>query len=48
MLNKAYTANLPEMLLEEYYGQELAGRSEDYIEGVTAFTEKRKPVFKGK
>lgn len=48
MLNKAYTANLNEMLLEEYYGQELAGRSEDYIEGVTAFTEKRKPVFKGK
>ena len=48
MLNKAYTANLNEMLLEEYYGQELAGRSEDYKEGVTAFTEKRKPVFKGK
>ncbi len=48
MLNKAYTANLNEMLLEEYYGQELAGRSEDYVEGVTAFTEKRKPVFKGK
>ncbi len=48
MLNKAYTANLNEMLLEEYYGQELAGRSEDYKEGVTAFTEKRKPVFTGK
>lgn len=48
MLNKAYTANLNEMLLEEYYGQELAGRSEDYKEGVTAFIEKRKPEFKGK
>ncbi|MBK8658045.1 MAG: enoyl-CoA hydratase/isomerase family protein [Bacteroidetes bacterium] len=48
MLNKAYTANLNEMLTEEYYGQEIAGRSEDYKEGVTAFIEKRKPVFKGK
>jgi 2-(1,2-epoxy-1,2-dihydrophenyl)acetyl-CoA isomerase len=48
MLNKAYTSNLNEMLMEEYYGQEIAGRSEDYKEGVTAFIEKRKPVFKGK
>ena len=48
MLNKAYTANLNEMLMQEYYSQELAGRSEDYKEGVTAFIEKRKPDFKGK
>lgn len=48
MLNKAYTANLSEMLMQEYYSQELAGRSEDYKEGVTAFIEKRKPDFKGK
>lgn len=48
MLNKAYTATLKEMLQEEYYGQEMAGRSEDYKEGVTAFNEKRKPVFTGK
>lgn len=48
MLNKAYTTNLSNMLMEEYYGQEIAGRSEDYKEGVTAFIEKRKPEFKGK
>ena len=47
MLNKAYSATLNEMLLEEYYGQEMAGRSNDYKEGVTAFVEKRKPNFKG-
>jgi 2-(1,2-epoxy-1,2-dihydrophenyl)acetyl-CoA isomerase len=48
MLNKQYTANLPEMLQYEAYCQEIAGRSEDYKEGVNAFVEKRKPVFKGK
>lgn len=48
MLNKAYNSNLQEMLQQEYYGQEIAGRSADYKEGVTAFIEKRKPNFQGK
>lgn len=48
MLNKAYSSTLNEMLMQEYYGQEIAGRSDDYKEGVTAFNEKRPPVFKGK
>ena len=48
MLNKAYTSGLNDMLQYEAYCQELAGKSEDYTEGVTAFVEKRKPVFKGR
>jgi 2-(1,2-epoxy-1,2-dihydrophenyl)acetyl-CoA isomerase len=48
MLNKATHSDLETMLQYEAYCQEIAGRSEDYREGVTAFNEKRKPTFKGK
>ena len=48
MLNKAGHSDLQTMLQYEAYCQEIAGRSEDYKEGVSAFNEKRKPVFKGK
>ena len=47
MLQKAASSTLEEMLEYEAYCQEIAGNSEDYKEGVTAFLEKRKPEFKG-
>jgi 2-(1,2-epoxy-1,2-dihydrophenyl)acetyl-CoA isomerase len=47
MLNKSLNADLDTMLEYEAYCQEIAGRSNDYNEGVSAFVEKRKPSFKG-
>ncbi len=47
MLNKASHSDLETMLEYEAFCQEIAGKSEDYKEGVTAFNEKRKPEFKG-
>ncbi|MFN4084139.1 MAG: enoyl-CoA hydratase-related protein [Bacteroidia bacterium] len=47
MLNKSFNSSLDEMLEYEAYCQEIAGRSNDYKEGVSAFNEKRKPEFKG-
>lgn len=47
MLNKSFHSDLDTMLEYEAYCQEIAGRSDDYREGVTAFNEKRKPAFKG-
>ncbi len=47
MLNKSFTSDLDTMLEYEAYCQEIAGRSNDYKEGVAAFNEKRKPAFKG-
>lgn len=48
MLNKSTTSSLEQMLEYEAYCQEIAGSSQDYKEGVTAFLEKRKPNFTGK
>jgi 2-(1,2-epoxy-1,2-dihydrophenyl)acetyl-CoA isomerase len=48
MLQKSTTSTLDEMLDYEAYCQEIAGKTEDFREGVTAFLEKRSPQFTGK
>ncbi len=46
-LNRSLSNTLDEQLLAEEQLQTLAGQTADYKEGVNAFLEKRKPVFKG-
>jgi 2-(1,2-epoxy-1,2-dihydrophenyl)acetyl-CoA isomerase len=48
MLNRSYETSLDDMLELERQYQQIAGSSEDYKEGTTAFSEKRKPVFRGR
>jgi 2-(1,2-epoxy-1,2-dihydrophenyl)acetyl-CoA isomerase len=47
-LNRASMVDLDSALEYEAYLQELAGKSEDHIEGAKAFFEKREPKFKGR
>ncbi len=48
LLNQSYDNTLEQQLEAEAFAQETAGLTEDHYEGVVAFIEKRKPVFKGK
>lgn len=47
LLNSSMTNNIEQQLREEGKVQVLAAQSYDHKEGVKAFLEKRKPVFKG-
>lgn len=47
-MNKAMNVDLDEYLAYEAHLQEIAGRTEDYAEGVSAFMEKRSAQFAGK
>jgi 2-(1,2-epoxy-1,2-dihydrophenyl)acetyl-CoA isomerase len=47
-LNDSFTNNLEQQLKVEGELQTIAGQTQDFKEGTTAFLEKRKPVFVGK
>jgi len=46
-LNRSLNNTMDGQLDVENELQTIAGRSHDYTEGVNAFLEKRKPVYKG-
>jgi 2-(1,2-epoxy-1,2-dihydrophenyl)acetyl-CoA isomerase len=48
MLHRSFESSLDDILEQEKFGQETAGRTEDYQEGVNAFVEKRKPSYQGR
>jgi 2-(1,2-epoxy-1,2-dihydrophenyl)acetyl-CoA isomerase len=48
LLNQSFDNDLLRQLEAEAFAQETAGLTEDHVEGVIAFIEKRKPQFKGR
>lgn len=48
LVNEALDRSLDEQLDAEVLAQSAAGRTEDHLEGVTAFFDKRKPTFVGR
>jgi len=47
MLEESYARQLPDQLAEETEQIANASKTADYVEGVTAFKEKREPSFEG-
>jgi 2-(1,2-epoxy-1,2-dihydrophenyl)acetyl-CoA isomerase len=48
LLNRSFDNDLIGQLKAEGFAQETAGLTEDHVEGVVAFLEKRKPQFRGR